>query len=168
MVGFKELSQMAILLVMFVNKKREWLWSGPGINCKQATKHTSEGSILALKPRGDVARSPKQGYQWPHEKDLCPQKIKNKNDWVRIFKNRHESRFQKNDLIYLVTYKTPGPLIPMVPTYYIYTPFTLYTPYTSRPYVHTLSPIGYLDASSRILLTQFSPWYQMKMSSSKT
>ena len=25
-----------------------------------------------LKPRGDTARSPKQGFQWPHKKDLCP------------------------------------------------------------------------------------------------
>ena len=33
---------------------------------------------LALKPRGDVTRSPKQGYQWPHKKDSCPPKIKNK------------------------------------------------------------------------------------------
>ena len=24
---------------------------------------------LALKPRGDITRSPKQGYQWPHKKD---------------------------------------------------------------------------------------------------
>ena len=32
----------------------------------------------SLKPRGDVARSPKQGYQWPHEKDLCPPKFKKK------------------------------------------------------------------------------------------
>ena len=31
---------------------------------------------LALKPRGGYARSPKQGYQWPHKKDLCPPKIK--------------------------------------------------------------------------------------------
>ena len=31
--------------------------------------------MLALKSRGDVTRSPKQGYQWPHEKDLCPPKI---------------------------------------------------------------------------------------------
>ena len=30
---------------------------------------------LALKPRGDIIRSPKQGYQWPHKKDLCPPKI---------------------------------------------------------------------------------------------
>ena len=33
------------------------------------------GSTLALKVRGDITRSPKQGYQWPHEKDLCPSKI---------------------------------------------------------------------------------------------
>ena len=30
---------------------------------------------LALKPKGDVTRSPKQGYQWPHKKDSCPPKI---------------------------------------------------------------------------------------------
>ena len=29
---------------------------------------------LALKPR-EVTRSPKQGYQWPQEKDSCPPKI---------------------------------------------------------------------------------------------
>ena len=29
---------------------------------------------LALKPRGEVTRSPKQGYQWPHKKDSCPPK----------------------------------------------------------------------------------------------
>ena len=28
-----------------------------------------------MKPRGNVTRSPKQGYQWPHKKDLCPPKI---------------------------------------------------------------------------------------------
>ena len=31
-------------------------------------------STLALKPRDDVTRSPKQGYQWPHKKDSCPTK----------------------------------------------------------------------------------------------
>ena len=30
---------------------------------------------LALKPRGDVTRSLKQGYQWPHKKDSGPPKI---------------------------------------------------------------------------------------------
>ena len=33
-----------------------------------------KGSTLALKPRADVTRSPKQGCQWPHDKDLCPTK----------------------------------------------------------------------------------------------
>ena len=28
----------------------------------QARKHSSKGSILALKPRADVTRSPKEGY----------------------------------------------------------------------------------------------------------
>ena len=30
----------------------------------QATKHANKGSILVLKPRADVTRSPKQAYQW--------------------------------------------------------------------------------------------------------
>ena len=46
-----------------------------GFHCTHATKHTSEGSTLALKPRGDTTRSPTEGYQWPHEKDLCSPKI---------------------------------------------------------------------------------------------
>ena len=34
---------------------------------------------LALKPRKDITKSPKQGYQWPHKKDLsCPNFKKNK------------------------------------------------------------------------------------------
>ena len=45
----------------------------------QARKPASEKSTLALKPTEDVTRSPKQGYQWPHEKDLCPSKIKKTN-----------------------------------------------------------------------------------------
>ena len=32
------------------------------------TKHASEGSTLALKPRADVTRCPKQEYQWPYKK----------------------------------------------------------------------------------------------------
>ena len=35
-------------------------------------KPASKGSTLALKPRTSVTRSPKQGYQWPHKKDLYP------------------------------------------------------------------------------------------------
>ena len=30
---------------------------------------------LALKPREDVTRSPKQGYQWPQKMDMCPTKF---------------------------------------------------------------------------------------------
>ena len=45
----------------------------------QARKYASEGSTLALKPRADVTRSPKQGYQWPHKKDMRPPKIKKEN-----------------------------------------------------------------------------------------
>ena len=33
---------------------------------------TNKAAHSALKPRGDVTRSPKQGYQWPHKKDLRP------------------------------------------------------------------------------------------------
>ena len=43
--------------------------------CAQARKRVSKKSTLALKPRADGTRSPKQGYQWPNEKDLCPPKI---------------------------------------------------------------------------------------------
>ena len=46
-----------------------------GIHCTQVTKHASEGSTLALKPRGDVARSPKQGYQCPTKRSYVLQKI---------------------------------------------------------------------------------------------
>ena len=46
-------------------------------NSMQARKHASE-STLALKPRADVTRSSKQGYQWPHKKDMCPPKSKKK------------------------------------------------------------------------------------------
>ena len=42
------------------------------------TKHTSEGSTLALKPRAHVTSDPKQGYRGPHIKDLCAPKIKKK------------------------------------------------------------------------------------------
>ena len=33
---------------------------------------------LALKPRGDITRSPKQGYQWPHKWACVQQKFKKK------------------------------------------------------------------------------------------
>ena len=48
----------------------------------ESEDHTSEkackGSTLALKPMADITRCPKQGYQWPHKKDVCPSKFKKK------------------------------------------------------------------------------------------
>ena len=41
------------------------------------------GSTLALKPSADVTRSSKQGYQWPHKKDLCPPNLFKKNSKVQ-------------------------------------------------------------------------------------
>ena len=55
-----------------------------------------------LKPRGDVTRSPKQGYQWPYKKDYCntifyfkKQKKQNKNNKTmntRVQGERHRFR----------------------------------------------------------------------------
>ena len=39
------------------------------VNLREYVTHTPPGlPTLALKPRGDITRSPKQGYQWPHKK----------------------------------------------------------------------------------------------------
>ena len=72
------------------------MWEEPGQPCRihaytvytsiggKGRCHTKEGSTqakestLALKPRANVTRSPKQGYQGPHKKDLCPSKFKKK------------------------------------------------------------------------------------------
>ena len=44
------------------------------LRIRQARKHARDPFWLWM-PRADVTRSPKQGYQWSHEKDLCPAKI---------------------------------------------------------------------------------------------
>ena len=49
----------------------------PEVILRECITHTLLPSVnkaahLALKPRGDITRSPKHGYQWPHNKDLCP------------------------------------------------------------------------------------------------
>ena len=44
----------------------------------QARKRASEKSTLALKPRADVTRSPKQGYQWPHKRLMSYKNFKKK------------------------------------------------------------------------------------------
>ena len=38
---------------------------------------------LALKPRGDAIRSPKQWYQWFHKKDLCPPPFFIPKNWIQ-------------------------------------------------------------------------------------
>ena len=47
---------------------------------------------LALKPRGDVTRSPKEGYQWPHKKESCPPKnfFKKHASWSYFLQRRME------------------------------------------------------------------------------
>ena len=44
-------------------------------NSAQPRKHASQTSTLALKPRAGINRSPKQGYQWPHEDDFMSSKF---------------------------------------------------------------------------------------------
>ena len=48
----------------------------PEVNLRECVTCMPPASAnKALKPRGDVTRSPKQGHQWLHKKDLCPPKI---------------------------------------------------------------------------------------------
>ena len=52
-----------------------WLSRGQQVSHQRWIWARDPGFILALKPRADVTRSPKQGYQWPQKKDVCPPKI---------------------------------------------------------------------------------------------
>ena len=79
----------------------------------QARKHTSKGSTLALKPRADVTRSPKQGYQWPH---TCPPKILKKTNkkkpsyriaiYVFSFHGQHFKSLMNNSFFHLNEYNS--------------------------------------------------------------
>ena len=67
-------------------------WPSTVSRCRtrgESEDHTSEkahkGSTLALKPRADGTRSPKQGYQCSHEKNLKKNKTKqNKKRAVKV------------------------------------------------------------------------------------
>ena len=54
----------------------------PEVNLREHISHTPPQSLnkaeptLVSKPRGDVTRSPKQGYQWPHKWACVQQKFK--------------------------------------------------------------------------------------------
>ena len=56
----------------------------PEVNLREHISRTPPHSsnkaepTLALKPRGDVTRSPKQGYQWPHKWTCVQHKFKKK------------------------------------------------------------------------------------------
>ena len=63
----------------------------PEVNLRECISRTPLQSsnkaepTLALKPRGDVTRSPKQGYQWPHKWTCVQQKFKKKNKRLEEF-----------------------------------------------------------------------------------
>ena len=50
-------------------------------------------STLALKSRVDVTRIPKQGYQWPHKKVLCPPKFKKSKKIRKHYSRIHTTHF---------------------------------------------------------------------------
>ena len=56
----------------------------PEVNLRERISHTPLQSLnkaeptLALKPRGDITKSPKQGYQWPQKWTCVQQKFKKK------------------------------------------------------------------------------------------
>ena len=45
------------------------------ISCTPPQSSNKAEPTLALKPRGDITRSPKQGYQWPHKWTCVQQKF---------------------------------------------------------------------------------------------
>ena len=65
----------------------------PEVNLRERILRTptpsanKEELTLALKPRGDITRSPKQGYQWPHKRTCVQQKLKKKKllYWILSF-----------------------------------------------------------------------------------
>ena len=54
--------------------------------CSTGEQARKKRSTLALKPRADVTQSPKQGYQFPIKKDLCPPNFFLKNVPIRSFR----------------------------------------------------------------------------------
>ena len=68
--------RLAAMLVLYRGK-----CVAPEVNIRERISHTPPQSsnkaepTLALKPRGDVTKSPKQGYQWPHKWTCVQQKF---------------------------------------------------------------------------------------------
>ena len=71
--------QLAAMLALYIGKG-----VAPEVNLRECILRTPPPSVnkaeptLALKPRGDVTRSPKQGYQWIHKWTCVKQKFKKK------------------------------------------------------------------------------------------
>ena len=62
-----------------------------------------------LKPRGDVTRNPKQGYQWPPKKDVCSTNFfftkntaRNLNAFLKEFFDEHERHLE------IINYNVPN------------------------------------------------------------
>ena len=68
--------QLAAMLALYTGKG-----VAPEVNLRECISHMPAQSsnkaepTLALKPRGDVTRSPKQGSQWPHKWTCVQQKF---------------------------------------------------------------------------------------------
>ena len=76
--GIRPLLKHACLKPCWLSKRLAGV--APEVNLTGHTSYTpllsaNKAATLALKRRGDVTRSPKQRYQWPHKTDMCSPKI---------------------------------------------------------------------------------------------
>ena len=77
----------------------------PEVNLREPVTCLHQAQIrmptLALKLIRDGSRSPKQGYQWPHKKGLCPINFLKKQKRMMFYflhLSRHQSSPQKYDI----------------------------------------------------------------------
>ena len=106
----------------------------PEVNLREHVTHTPlqvqiSMPTLALKPRGTVTRSPKQGRQWPTKRIYILQKL--------FFKKssslRHQNMILQFKLTCLITGHFPERCITYPRRYEYYAP-----PYVKRPYYYSL------------------------------
>ena len=77
--------RLAAMLALYTSKG-----VAPEVNLRERISRTPLHSsnkaepTLALKPRGDVTRSPEQGYQWPHKWTCVQQKFEKKNYFIVV------------------------------------------------------------------------------------
>ena len=81
----------------------------PEVNLREHATHMPLPSVnkaehtLALKPRGDITRSPKLGYQWPHKNYLCPPKILKKT-YVKKIEDKETKNHKETDSEIITTF----------------------------------------------------------------